>query len=75
MPGIQGILTGEEEGSAPLSVIEDFEEKAVLIGREGGQTPVVDEGQVDFGQFLEQGCQTAVGLSDPQLPKELGYTI
>lgn len=35
MPGIQRVLTGEEGRSGALSVIEDFEEEPVLIGREG----------------------------------------
>lgn len=49
MPGIQGVLTGEEGRPGALSVIKDFEEEPVLIGLEGRQAPVVDEEQVDFG--------------------------
>ena len=42
VPGVDGVLAGDEGGAAPLAVVEDLEEEAVLVGLEGRQSPIVD---------------------------------
>ena len=36
VPGIDGVLAGEQVGAGTLTVIEDLEEEAVLIGFQRG---------------------------------------
>lgn len=73
VPGVDGVLAGDEGGAAPLAVVEDLEEEAVLVGLEGRQSPIVDEEQVDAGQFFQQPGEAAVGLGQVELTEELGH--
>ena len=43
VPGVDGVLAGDQRGAGPLSVIEDLEEQAVLVRFERGEAPVVND--------------------------------
>ena len=72
VPGLNRVLIGDEVGAGTLTVIEDLEEEAVLVGFEGRHAPVIDDQQIDAGQSLEQSYETAIGLGLVQGAEEFG---
>ena len=47
VPALHRVLTGDQVGAGALTVIEDLEEEAVLVGFEGCHTPVIDDQQTE----------------------------
>jgi len=75
VPGGDRVLAGDQGGPGALSVVEDLEEEAVLVGLEGSEPPVVDEEQVDAGQLFQQPGEAAVGLGQLEFTEELGHVV
>ena len=51
VPGSDGVLTGDEHGTAAVAVLEDLEEQTVLVGLEVDEAPVVDEQEINAGSL------------------------
>lgn len=68
-----GELCRDQGGAGALAVLEDLEELPVLGIVDFADAPVIDQQQIDAGDFLEQIDQAAVGLGDVQLPKKLRF--
>ena len=75
VPGIGRLLAGDEGGAGALAVVEDFQEESVLVRFHGGEAKIVDDQQVDAGQFPQQSGEAAVGLGDGQLSEEFGFVV
>ncbi len=45
-------LAGDESGFAPVAVFEDFQKVMAALGRQGFETPVVEDEQIDGGEAL-----------------------
>jgi hypothetical protein len=43
VPAIDGNLAGDDEGALVVAVLDDFEEIAGLIGRQGFRPPIVED--------------------------------
>ncbi len=54
VPGVDGVLTGDEGGAVALAVVKDLEEESILIGLEGREAPVVDNEEIRPCQFLSR---------------------
>src|SRR5215207_5055485 len=50
-----------------MSVVEDFQEIAPLLGRERRQAPVIQDQELDARQRLEQATVTAIAAREQQV--------
>jgi hypothetical protein len=57
-----------------VTVLEDLEEVAALRALHRGEPPVVDEQDVEAGEFAEQADVGAVGAGQGELVKEAEVT-
>ena len=69
VPLIDRKLAGDERGSYPLAVVEDFQQIPILFAGHRGDAKIVDDDQRRSGQLLEQVGQTAIDLANLQRPK------
>jgi hypothetical protein len=47
VPAIDGNLAGDDQGALVIAVLDDFEEIAGLLGRQGFRPPIVENEQFD----------------------------
>ena len=72
MPVLRGELTGDDRRPGVVPIIGDLEHIAALLIAERGETPVVEDEDVDTGQLGEQPDIGAVGVREPERVKEPG---
>lgn len=65
-------LAGDHGGPFPIPIIEKFEQVPPFGIAEGGQPPVVEDEQVDPGQFGQDGSVRSVGPGDGQRREHTG---
>jgi hypothetical protein len=66
MPMLDRQLTGDDGRSALVAIVDDFEEITTLVAGERGETPVVEDEQVDPRQHLEEPCVASVFARERQ---------
>ena len=66
MPLGYGDLTGDQEGSLVVAIIDDLEQIATLIGAERLGSPIVDDDEIGSLERVHQTQETAfaAGLSE-----------
>ena len=64
MPVCEGELAGDDGGFSVESVIEDFQQVALPIFIDGGQSPVVEDDDIDAGELFEPSGIAAVAFGD-----------
>ena len=64
MPLLDRKLAGEDGRSALVTVLEDFEEIALLRLGEDRQTPIVEDQELDARQVLEEATVTAIAAGE-----------
>ena len=64
MPLLDGKLAGDECGTGGVSVLEEFEEVAAMVGVEGGESEVVEDDEVELGEGGEELGIGAVAAGD-----------
>lgn len=64
MPSIDGELAGDEGGAPIITIIQDFQEIPPFGRGERCETPVIDDEEIEFGQFGQELGIRAVGLGD-----------
>ena len=72
MPLGQGELAGDESGARGVSVFEEFEEVASVVGVELGDSEVVEDEEVGFGEGSEELGVSAVAACDGEVVQESG---
>ena len=58
VPLLDGKLAGDQGGTGGVSVLEELEEVSAMVGVERGESEVVEDDEVDFG---ERGQQLGIG--------------
>ena len=73
VPGLNRVLTGDEVGAGTLTVVEDLEEEAVLVGFEGRQCPKSSTtSRSTRASLLSSRTRPAIGLGYTQGAEEFG---
>ena len=72
MPLSQGELAGDEGGARGVAVFEEFEEVAAVLGVELGESEVVEDEEVGFGEGGEELGVAAVAVGDGEVVEESG---
>jgi len=70
VPFLDGDLAGDERRAQVVAVVHDFEEVAALLFGQSGQSPVVEDEQVDSGVGGEDPAVPSVGFGDRELFEE-----
>ena len=73
VPSVEGVLAGEERGAH--AVIEDLEEEAVLVWRQGYQAPIINDEEIDAGEFLQEPGKTTIRLRQGEFAEQLGQVV
>lgn len=70
VPFLHRELTGDDRGSAVVSIIEDFEDVASCLGGHRHQTPVIEDDEVGLGIVAQELRVAAVGPGDGQFLRQ-----
>jgi hypothetical protein len=70
VPGVDGHLTGDEDGAALGALFDDLEEVAALLDRGGGEEEVVEDEQGDALELGEDARVAAVGVGDGEIVEQ-----
>ena len=60
VPVLNGELAGHDGTAATMSIVDDLQEVSALIQRQVGETPVIEDQQLDARDGLEQACMPAI---------------
>ena len=71
MPGGQGKLGGDDRRSAPVSLLEDFEQIMTRAGVEGFEAEVVEYEQIGAAEGFDEARMTSVASGERQVLAEL----
>src|SRR5665213_3123531 len=66
VPVLNGELAGHDGTAATMSIVDDLQEVSALIQRQVGETPVIEDQQLDARDGLEQACMPAVTACECQ---------
>ena len=75
VPVIDRQLTGHDGRAAIVPVVDDLQQVATLIVRQGGEPPVVEDQEFDACQALEQPAMTAVAACQRQSIKQPWHAL
>ena len=72
VPLLDGELAGDQGGAQAVAVLQDFEDVTALLFGEVGQSPVIDDEQVEAGVGSENLPVASVGLGHGEVVEEPG---
>jgi hypothetical protein len=71
VPGLDGILAGQDRRTHLAPVFENLEEVATFHVRHGRQTPIINGNHIGLCQLRQQPVEAAVSVCQAELTKEL----
>ena len=71
MPGGQGKLRGDDRRSAPVSLLEDFQQVMTGAGVEGFKAEVVENEQIGAAEGFDKARMTSIASGERQVLAEL----
>ena len=75
MPVFERQLAGDEDGPDVVTVLDDFEEIASLIGIEGLRSPIVDDEELDLGDGFQHAGITTVAARQGECREQAGCSV
>ena len=72
---IDGNLAGDDEGALVVAVLDDFEEIAGLIGRQGFRPPIVEDEQFDPSDSAQEPAIPRVAMAIARSAKSRGMRV
>src|SRR5580704_5286691 len=75
MPLLDRKLAGDDGRSALVTILEDFEEIALLRFGEDRQTPIVEDQELDARQGLEEATVTAIATGERKRLEQTWSTV
>src|SRR4051794_11281219 len=75
MPLVDRQLACDDGGRAAMTVVNDFQQVASLFGGERGQSPVVEDQNLNAGKALEHACITAIATRQTEAFQHARHTL
>lgn len=71
MPVLNGELTGNQRGAGSMSLFDDLKQIPTFGIRQRGQSQVIEDQKMGFGESFHQGLVAAIGSGQADLVEEL----
>ena len=75
VPAIDGQLAGDDDRTSFISVLDDLEQIAALIGVERLRSPVIKNEQIETGDSTQHLGITAIGSAECQGGEETRHAV
>src|SRR5271170_2295274 len=73
VPAVDGNLAGDDERALVVTILDDLQQIARLVGRERLRTPVIEDEQLDARQGAQEPGVARVAVSDGEIGEEPGH--
>src|SRR5579863_3817727 len=75
VPAIDGQLAGDDDRTSFISVLDDLEQVAALIGVEGLRSPVIQNEQIETSDSAQHFGVTAIGAAEREGGEETRHAM